>query len=58
MELPRNHPPKEVSPDAMVLPRPLRYLNAAMPFLAPTQATNLALSSGERHPKEANPLPL
>jgi hypothetical protein len=33
-------------------------INTAMPFLVTTQATNLALSSGERYPKEANPLPL
>ena len=30
-------------------------INAAAPFLAPTQQTNLALSR-ERHPKEEDPL--
>lgn len=43
MELPRNHPPKEVSPQVPWYYRVLSAINAAMPFLVPTQKTNLAL---------------
>src|SRR5919202_5711135 len=44
MGLPRNHPPKkEVSSEGPWYYRVLCAINAAMPFLAPTQKTNLAL---------------
>jgi hypothetical protein len=43
MELPPNHLPKEVSPEVPWYYRLLSAINVAMPFLAPTQKTNLAL---------------
>jgi hypothetical protein len=44
MGLPRNHPPKkEVSSEGPWYYRVLCAINAAMPFLVPTQKTNLAL---------------
>jgi hypothetical protein len=43
MELPPNHPPKEVSPEVQWYYRALSAINVAMPFLVPTQKTNLAL---------------
>jgi hypothetical protein len=43
MELPRNHPPKEISPKVPWYYRVLSAINVAMPFLLPTQKTNLAL---------------
>lgn len=43
MKLPRHHPPKEVSPEVPWYCRVLSAINTAMPFLMPTQATNLAL---------------
>src|SRR3954467_15104732 len=43
MELPHQHPSKEVPPEVPWYTRVLSAINATMPFLAPTQAINLAL---------------
>jgi hypothetical protein len=43
MKLPRTHLPKEVSPEVPWYYRVLSAINVAMPFLVPTQKTNLAL---------------
>src|SRR3954463_8740140 len=43
MELPRQHPSKEVPPEVPWYNRVLSAINATAPFLLPTQADNLAL---------------
>jgi hypothetical protein len=43
MKLPHTHLPKEVSPEVPWYYRVLSAINVAMPFLVPTQKTNLAL---------------
>src|SRR3954453_1830420 len=56
MELPRDHPPKEVSPSAMVLPYPIRYQRCDA--LSRSHSEDQPRSSCQRHPKEADPVSL
>src|SRR3712207_980582 len=58
MELLHHHPPKEVSSRAMVLPRPGGGHQHRRPLPFAYSEDQQPRPPGERHPKEANPLPL